>query len=35
MSFVENGVNADISQIKAGFALQSKITMQWKRQAFL
>jgi hypothetical protein len=28
MSFVENGVNADISQIKAGFALQSKITMQ-------
>ena len=28
MSFVENGVNADISQIKAGFYLQSKITMQ-------
>ena len=28
MSFVENGVNADISQIKAGFKLQTKITMQ-------
>ena len=28
MSFVENGVNTDISQIKAGFNLQSKITMQ-------
>lgn len=28
MSFVENGVNADINQIKAGFALQTKITMQ-------
>jgi hypothetical protein len=28
MSFVENGVNADISQIKAGFNLQAKITMQ-------
>ncbi|MDR1729094.1 MAG: structural protein P5 [Prevotellaceae bacterium] len=28
MSFVENGVNADISQIKAGFKLQSKITIQ-------
>jgi hypothetical protein len=28
MSFVENGVNADISQIKAGFNLQTKITMQ-------
>jgi len=28
MSFVENGVNADILQIKAGFALQNKITMQ-------
>ncbi len=28
MSFVENGVNADINQIKAGFALQSKITLQ-------
>ena len=27
MSFVENGVNADILQIKAGFALQNKITM--------
>jgi len=26
MSFVENGVNADINQIKAGFALQNKIT---------
>ncbi|HOG19599.1 MAG TPA: structural protein P5 [Salinivirgaceae bacterium] len=25
MSFVENGVNADINQIKEGFALQSKI----------
>ena len=28
MSFVENGVNADINQIKAGFALQNKITLQ-------
>jgi hypothetical protein len=28
MSFVENGVNADIQQIKAGFALQNRITMQ-------
>ncbi|MDR1679217.1 MAG: structural protein P5 [Prevotellaceae bacterium] len=28
MSFVENGVNADILQIKAGFNLQTKITMQ-------
>jgi len=28
MSFVENGVNADINQIKAGFALQNRITMQ-------
>jgi hypothetical protein len=28
MSFVENGVNADISQIKAGFNLQTKITIQ-------
>jgi hypothetical protein len=28
MSFIENGVNADISQIKAGFKLQTKITMQ-------
>ncbi|MDR0941315.1 MAG: structural protein P5 [Bacteroidales bacterium] len=27
MSFVENGVHADISQIKAGFNLQTKITM--------
>lgn len=27
MSFVENGINADISQIKAGFNLQTKITM--------
>ncbi len=27
MSFVENGVNADISQIKAGFNLQTKITL--------
>ena len=27
MSFMENGKNADINQIKAGFALQSKITM--------
>jgi len=26
MNFVENGVNADINQIKAGFALQNKIT---------
>jgi hypothetical protein len=28
MSFVENGVNADINQIKAGFSLQNKITVQ-------
>ena len=28
MSAVENGVNADINQIKAGFALQSKIKLQ-------
>jgi len=28
MSFVENGINADINQIKAGFALQNKITIQ-------
>jgi hypothetical protein len=28
MSFVENGKNADISQVQAGFNLQSKITMQ-------
>ena len=27
MSFVENGINADISQIKAGFNLQTKITL--------
>lgn len=27
MSFVENGVNADINQVKAGFALQIKITI--------
>ena len=27
MSFVENGRNADINQVKAGFALQTKITM--------
>jgi hypothetical protein len=27
MSFIENGVNADISQVKAGFNLQNKITM--------
>ena len=26
MSFAENGINADINQIKAGFALQNKIT---------
>ncbi len=28
MSFVENGVTADINQIRAGFALQNKITTQ-------
>ncbi|MDR1198167.1 MAG: structural protein P5, partial [Prevotellaceae bacterium] len=28
MSFVENGKNADISQVQAGFNLQSKITVQ-------
>jgi hypothetical protein len=28
MSFVENGVNADINQVKAGFDLQTKITIQ-------
>lgn len=28
MSFVENGVNADINQIRAGFALQNKIPTQ-------
>ena len=27
MSAIENGINADINQIKAGFALQNKITM--------
>jgi hypothetical protein len=27
MSFVENGINADISEVKAGFNLQTKITM--------
>jgi hypothetical protein len=28
MSFVENGRNADISEVKTGFNLQSRITMQ-------
>jgi hypothetical protein len=28
MSFVENGRNADISEVQAGFNLQSKITIQ-------
>jgi hypothetical protein len=28
MSFVENGKNADISAVKAGFQLQTKITIQ-------
>ncbi|MDR0543463.1 MAG: structural protein P5 [Dysgonamonadaceae bacterium] len=28
MSFVENGQNADISQVKAGFILQTKIKIQ-------
>jgi hypothetical protein len=28
MSAVENGVNADINQVRAGFQLQTKITMQ-------
>lgn len=28
MSFVENGRNADISELRAGFNLQSKITIQ-------
>lgn len=28
MSFVENGINTDISQVKAGFNLQSKIKLQ-------
>jgi len=27
MSFMENGKNADINQVKAGFALQNRITM--------
>jgi len=27
MSFMENGKNADINQIKAGFSLQNRITM--------
>jgi len=28
MSFMENGKNADISEVRAGFTLQTKITMQ-------
>ena len=28
MSYVENGKNADFSEVKAGFKLQTKITMQ-------
>jgi len=28
MSFIENGINADISEARAGFNLQTKITMQ-------
>jgi hypothetical protein len=28
MSFIENGINANISEIRAGFKLQTKITMQ-------
>jgi len=28
MSFIENGSNADISEVRAGFNLQTKITMQ-------
>jgi hypothetical protein len=28
MSFMENVINADISEVQAGFDLQSKITMQ-------
>jgi hypothetical protein len=28
MSFMENGKNADISEVRAGFNLQTKITMQ-------
>jgi len=28
MSFVENGKNADITEVRAGFDLQTKITMQ-------
>ena len=27
MSFIENGINADISEVRAGFKLQTKITM--------
>jgi hypothetical protein len=27
MSFIENGINADISEIRAGFNLQTKIKM--------
>ena len=30
MSFVENGQNADISAVQAGFKLQTKIKIQWK-----
>jgi hypothetical protein len=30
MSFIENGKNANISEIKAGFNLQTKIKTQWK-----
>ena len=28
MSFIENGKNADISEVRTGFNLQTKITMQ-------
>ena len=28
MSFIENGINANISEVRAGFNLQTKITMQ-------
>ena len=28
MSFIENGINANISEVRAGFILQTKITMQ-------
>jgi hypothetical protein len=34
MSFVENGQNADISAVQAGFNLQTKIKIQWKRYFF-